>query len=181
MSHRLHLRWLHLVHRWFRNFGMQAWVKGLLLVSAPCSQSIRHIAMQVNCFVLTLSTLLINRCAAVGLHMKTQRSIAKQRRGEHEGLKLPWRRMPLPRAAGIVRYSYSLYHHARRENVFDIFRGMCSHRCADWHDVICRPGSPDAASTQIIEQGLAAEHALDMRKAIVCFEVFISGSPRRYT
>lgn len=93
---------------------------------------LRH---QVNCFVLTLSTLLINRCAAVGLHMKTQQSIAKQRRGKHEGLKLPWRRMPVPRAAGIVR-----------------------------------PGSPDAACTQIIEQGLAAEHALDMRKAIVCFE-----------
>ena len=63
--------------------------------------------MQVNCFVLTLSTLLINRCAAVGLHMKTQQSIAKQRRGKHEGLRLPWRRMPVPRAAGIVRYSYS--------------------------------------------------------------------------
>ena len=154
---------------------------GLLLVSAACPQSIRHIAMQVNCFVLTLSTLLINRCAAVGLHMKTQRSIAKQRRGEHEGLKLPWRRMPLPRAAGIVRYSYSLYHHARHENVCDISHGMCSHHCADWHGVICRPGSPDAACMQIIEQGLAAEHALDMRKAIVCFEVFIIGSARCYT
>lgn len=50
---------------------------------------------------------------------------------------------------------------------------MCSQHCADWHDVMCRPGSPDAACTQIIEQGLAAEHALDMRKAIICFEVFI--------
>ena len=129
--------------------------------------------MQVNCFVLTLSTLLINRCAAVGLHMKAQRSIAKQPRGKHEGLKLPWRRMPVHRAAGIVRYSYSLYHHVRRKHVFANFHGMCSHHCADRHDVVCRPGSPDAACTQIIEQGLAAEHALDMRKAIVCFEVVI--------
>lgn len=76
--------------------------------------------MQVNRFVLTLSTLLINRCAAVSLHMQTQRSIAKQRKGEHEGLKLPWRRKPLSHAAGIVRYSSSLYHHARRRNVADI-------------------------------------------------------------
>ena len=37
--------------------------------------------------------------------------------------------------------------------------------------VNCRVVSPDTLCQQAIEQGLAAEHAMDMRKAVLCFEV----------
>lgn len=38
-------------------------------------------------------------------------------------------------------------------------------------DLWCRAQGPDAACKQKIAEGLAAEHALDMRKAVQCFMV----------
>lgn len=104
-------------------------------------QAVLGFREQVNCFVLSLSTILSNRLMAVGLHLKTRHSIRKQRLC-HEGLKLPWRRKTMP------------------------------------NDAIVRVVSPDTLCQQAIEQGLAAEHAMDMRKAVLCFEEVTKQLPK---
>ena len=40
--------------------------------------------------------------------------------------------------------------------------------------IACRVQGPDAVCQQKIEEGLAAEHALDMRKAVQCFLVCVA-------
>ncbi len=157
--------------------------------------------MQVNCFVLSLSTLLSNKFAAVGLHLKTRRSIAKQRRHCHEGLKFPWRRKSTPRDASVIRYatenirlpcrhmlnncasafvSNQIWYHAHLL-AYKMLHLACMHACKgllhQTAPMLCRVISPELACKQAVEQGLAAEHAMDMRKAVLCFEVCLTQHP----
>lgn len=43
--------------------------------------------------------------------------------------------------------------------------------------VACRVQGPDAVCQQKIKEGMAAEHALDMRKAVQCFLVCVACIP----
>ena len=66
--------------------------------------------MQVNCFVLSISTLFSNRLAALGLHIESRRSIVSQRQQHQEGLKFPWRRKPSKHASDSARFACFTLH-----------------------------------------------------------------------
>ena len=137
--------------------------------------------MQVNCFVLSISTLFNNRLAALGVHLQNQRSIVSQRQQQQEGLKFPWRRKPAQLASDSPR---SVCTTLQVCIAADDISHMYMVRPGTFHPATTVPLPPlttaclsrrvsaaSAACQEAIEQGLAAEHRLNMRLAVQCFEV----------
>lgn len=137
--------------------------------------------VQVNCFVLSISTLFINRLAAVGVHLQNKRSIVSQRQHQQEGLKVPWRRKPAQLASDSPRSVCTTLHVCVAADYISL---MYMVRPGTFHPTITAPLPPlttacllrrvsaaSAACQEAVEQGLAAEHRLNMRLAVQCFEV----------
>lgn len=126
--------------------------------------------IQVNCFALFVSTAVSSTVTAIGMNIQARRRAAKQRRMQHAGLRLPWRRKPgikdaRPRCSMAAEYLYCSGLHCQIPR-----RSLLPKTCkqAPLHR---RAHSGHAACKEVIERGLAAEHAMDMREAVKCFEV----------
>lgn len=145
------------------------------------SQGRMSCAMQVNCFVLSITTIFNNRLAVLGLQLQNKRSISSQRRQQQEGLKFPWRRKPAQIASDSPRSVCATLHVCTAADYNSTcVCGPVRHHPSSYHIplppfsivcLLCRVSAASAACQEAIEQGLAAEHRLDMRLAVHCFEV----------